>query len=139
VPLQLQYWSGSNFVVNADDSCTTLNRSQIAMDFTPVSNLTACETAVNAGTVPFTSGVGTLILSAPGTTNDGSVLLTTNLNSAAGLFCNPASYVAATNASKAYLLGRWDSGAAYDDKPSARAAFGIYGQPRNFIFFRENY
>jgi len=139
VPLQLQYWSGSNFVVNADDSCTTLNRSQIAMDFTPVSNLTACETAVNAGTVPFTSGVGTLILSAPGTTNDGSVLLTANLNSAAGLFCNPASYVAATNASKAYLLGRWDSGAAYDDKPSARAAFGIYGQPRNFIFFRENY
>ena len=139
VPLQLQYWSGSNFVVNGDDSCTTLNRSQIAMDFTPVSNLTACETAVNAGTVPFTSGVGTLILSAPGTTNDGSVLLTANLNSAAGLFCNPASYVAATNASKAYLLGRWDSGAAYDDQPSARAAFGIYGQPKNFIFFRENF
>jgi len=139
VPLQLQYWSGSNFVVNGDDSCTTLNRSEIAMDFTPVSNLTACETAVNTATVPFASGVGTLILGAPGTSNNGSVLLTANLDSAAGLFCDPASYVAATDASKAYLLGRWDGGAAYDDKPSARAAFGIYGQPRNFIFFRENY
>lgn len=29
---------------------------------------------------------------------------------------------------------------AYDDKPSARAGFGVYGsQPGNFIYFRERY
>jgi MSHA biogenesis protein MshQ len=140
VPIQLQYWNGSNFIVNGDDSCTTFNRSELALDFTPVSNLTACETAVNAATVPFASGVGTLVLSAPGTGNNGSVLVTANLNSAAGSYCNPASYVAAADANKAYLLGRWGAGTAYNDPPSARAAFGLYGsQPKNFIFFRENY
>ena len=139
VPIELQHWNGSSFARNVADSCTTLARSEIALDFTPVSNLTACETALNAATVPFASGLGTLVLASPGTGNNGTVLLTANLNSAAGSYCNPASYVAATNANKAYLLGRWDSGTAYDDKPSARAAFGVYGQPRNFIFFRENY
>ncbi len=140
VPIELQYWNGSSFARNNADSCTTLARSEIALDFTPVSNLTACETALNAATVPFASGLGTLLLSSPGTGNNGSVLLTANLDSAAGSYCNPASYVAATNANKAYLLGRWDGGTAYDDKPGARAAFGLYGsQPKNFIFFRENY
>ena len=80
-------------------------------------------------------------MAAPGLTNPGSVLLTANLDSAAGTYCPSVGVAAAaaTNANKAYLLGRWDSGAGYDDKPSARAAFGVYGQPRNFIFFRENY
>jgi hypothetical protein len=47
-----------------------------------------------------------------------------------------------------YLLGRWDDTAnpdadgstSYDDKPAGQAGFGLYGsQPKNFIFFRENY
>ena len=140
VPIELQYWNGAGFARNTDDSCTTLARSEFALAFTPVSNLTACETALNAATVPFAAGLGTLVLTTPGTGNNGSVLLTANLDSAAGSYCDPASYVAATNANKAYLLGRWDSGSAYDDKPGARAAFGLYGsQPKNFIFFRENY
>ena len=145
VPIELQYWNGSVFAVNAADSCTTLARSAIALSFT--APLAPCNTAVNAATVPFTSGVGTLVLAAPGAGAQGSVLLTPNLGSAGGSYCNPASYVAAGSAALSYLLGRWDDAAnpdgdgttAYDDKPGGRAAYGRYVQPRNFIFYRENY
>jgi MSHA biogenesis protein MshQ len=145
VPIQVQYWSGSAFAVNAADSCTTLARSAIALAF--AAPLAPCNTAVNAASVPFAAGVGTLVLAAPGGGAQGSVLLTPNLGSAGGNYCNPGSFVAAGSAPLAYLLGRWndadnpdgDGNTAYDDKPGGRAAFGRYAQPRNFIFYRENY
>jgi hypothetical protein len=149
IPITLEYWNGSGFATNALDSCTTLNSSDIALDFTPVTNLIACETRVQAANVAFSSGVGTLALTAPGSGNNGTVLLTANLGTAAGNYCNAASsYVPATNAAKSYLLGRWNDASdpdgnpntLYDDKPTGRAAFGLYGsQPKNFIYFRENY
>ena len=145
MPIQVQYWNGSAFAVNAADSCTTLARSAIALSFaTP---LAPCNTAVGAASVPFAAGVGTLVLTAPGGGAQGSVLLTPNLGSAGGSYCDPGSFVAAGSAALAYLLGRWndadnpdgDANTAYDDKPGGRAAFGRYAQPRNFIFYRENY
>jgi hypothetical protein len=148
ISIQTQYWNGAGFAANALDNCTTLARSDIALDFNPPSNLTACKTAVNAASVPFAAGVGSLTLTAPGSGNNGSVLLTVNLGSAGGSYCNPGTYVAATNSGRSYLLGRWNDASdpdgnpntMYDDKPSARAAFGLYGsQPNNFIYFRENY
>ena len=81
----------------------------------------------------------------------GSVLLTPNLRTVpAGSFCDNATSGenAATAAAMSYLLGRWDDSAnpdgsgatAYDDNPSSRAAFGLFGsQPSNFIYFRENF
>jgi hypothetical protein len=146
VPIEVQYWNGSSFGLNTLDSCTTLPRSAIAQTFT--APLVACDTAASSATVPFAAGVGSLVLSAPGAGKTGSVLLTPNLGTAAGSYCDPASFVAAAGAPLSYLLGRWDDAAnpdadgntAYDDKPGARAAFGLYGsQPKNFIFFRENY
>jgi len=145
VPIHAQYWSGSGFVTNPDDSCTTIPRAAIALDFSPPSSLAACETAISTASVAFASGVGSLLLSAPGPGNVGSVVLTANLGSAGGSACDPAS-VPATSAGLASLLGRWNStdeggdGTFYDDKPAARAAFGLYGaQPSNFIYFRENH
>ena len=149
IPISVQYWNGSAFATNTLDSCTSLASSDIALDFSPPTNLTACKTRVSAGTVSFASGVGSLTLTAPGAGNSGTVLLTANLTSAAGSYCNAGgSYVAATGAGKPYLLGRWNDAADpdsnpntfYDDNASARAAFGLYGsQPNNFIYQRENY
>ena len=145
VPLEAQYWNGSTFAVNTLDSCTTLTRAAIALTFG--APLAPCNTAVNAASVPFASGVGALVLSAPGAGAQGSVLLTPNLGTAGGSYCNPGSFVAAASAPLAYLLGRWndadnpdaDGTTAYDDKPGGRAVYGRYAQPRNFIFYRENY
>ena len=148
VPIELQFWNGIGFAVNGADSCTTLPRSAIAQTFS--APLAACNTAVNVATVTFTGGIAIppLLLTAPGAGATGSVLLTANLGTAGGSYCNPASFVAATSAPLSYLLGRWDDAAnpdsnastAYDDKPTGRATFGLYGsQPKNFIFFRENF
>jgi hypothetical protein len=150
VPMRVEYWNGSGFATNAADDCTSIPRSAIALDFTPPSSLTACETAVTAASLAFTQGVAPLFLAAPGAGNSGSVVLRANLGTAGGTYCSAvgAATAAATSLALPYLLGRWDDGAnpdgdastAYDDKPGARAAFGVYAsQPGSFIYFRERY
>ncbi len=124
VPIETQYWNGATnvFVRNADDSCTTIPGANIGLSDYRL-NLNAGETSVVQATVSFASGVGTLSLSAPGVANNGSVLVTPDL----------------VAASREYLQGAW-TGSTWDQNPSARATFGLYGsQPQNFIFFRENY
>jgi MSHA biogenesis protein MshQ len=150
ITLEARYWNGAAFAVNTLDGCTSINRSDIAMSFTPPSNLNACETALTQSSFALAAGRATMMLAPPGAGNSGSVLLTPNLGTAAGTYC-PAVGVAtaaATASPAVYLLGRWDDVAnpdanpntSYDDKPRGRAAYGLYGsQPRNFIFFRENY
>jgi MSHA biogenesis protein MshQ len=148
IPLDIQYWNNGGFTLNANDGCTTLARANIALSFSGV--VAACDTAVVQPSLAFAGGRSVLTLSAPGAGNTGIVTLTPNLGTAAGIYC-PApggGSAAATSSPASYLLGRWDDAAnpdgnastAYDDKPIGRATFGLYGsQPKNFIFFRENY
>jgi MSHA biogenesis protein MshQ len=122
VPIETQYWDGTTFVTNGDDDCTSLAAANISLsDY--AAGLDPGETSIVEATLAFSAGRGTLTLTPPGAGNAGSVLVTPDL-AAAGLL---------------YLQGAW-SGAAWDDNPSGQAAFGLYGsQPKNFIFFRENY
>ena len=140
VPLETQYWNGASFVRNGDDSCTTLNREHIALSGYTLS-LNACETAALPASIAFSAGQSSLPIAAAGTGNTGSVLLTPILGSTgAQLYC-PAKgggEAPASSAARAYLQGRW-TGASWDENPAARATFGVYGQARNFIFYRENY
>jgi MSHA biogenesis protein MshQ len=153
VPISVQSWQGSAFGTNALDSCTKIPQSAIVLGgyagaLAPAPN---CNTYVQQNPVSFSAGVGTLTLAAPAGAVTGSVLLTPNLySSAAGNYCTGtgSAPAAASAASTPYLLGRWndlldpDANAStmYDDDPSARAAFGLYGsQPDNLIFQRENY
>ena len=152
VPMRVEYWNSGGFTTNTDDSCTAVPKSAISLDFTPVSNLTACETMVSSGPLTFSAGVAPLVLTKPGAGNSGSVVLTVNLTGASGNYCNAVGAAAVPTVASPtplpYLAGRWNDGAdgdgvpatLYDDKPSARAAFGIYGsQPGNFIYFRERF
>jgi hypothetical protein len=152
VPMETQYWNGAGFVANAQDSCTRLARSTVVLGaYTGALDPAGgnCKTALQQDPVTFANGVGTITLAAPAM--GGSVLLTPNLGAvASGSYCDNATSGedVATAAARSYLLGRWNDAAdpdsnpntAYDDNPSARAAFGLYGaQPNNFIYFRENY
>jgi len=143
---QTQYWTGSAFAQNALDGCTRLNRSDIALSFG--GGLSACQTAITQATIAFAGGSAPLTLAAPN--NAGVVRLTPNLGTAAGTYCAAVGggTAAATSAAASYLLGRWNDAAnpdadattSYDDNPAGQGAFGLYGsQPKNFIFFRENY
>ena len=131
----------------ADEHGTVLAEARAAG-----ANLQACETAITTASVAFTGGVGSLTLAAPGSGNNGSVLLTPQLGSSfSGSYC-PAQGGTFTAISagggSAWLLGRWndnsnpdsDAQTAYDDKPAGRISFDIYGaQPGSFIFNREIY
>jgi MSHA biogenesis protein MshQ len=150
VPARTEYWNGTAFAQNTDDSCTAIPRVSIALAFTPGFGLTACETAVTASSVAVAGGSAFITLAAPGASNSGGLLLTPQLGaSAAGSYC-PSVGGAATATGAAglsWLLGNWNASnpdgnpnTAYDVNPAARASFGVYGaQPNNFIFFRENY
>jgi len=154
VPLTAQYWNGSAFATNTLDSCTRIPRSTVVLDgyegaLAPGGG--NCKTYVQQNPVAIGAGIGTLTLAAPTGAASGSLRLTPNLGAAAGgNYCASAAggETAASAAALSYLLGRWNDmldpdgipGTMYDDNPSARAAFGLYGsQPDNLIFQRENY
>jgi len=159
--METQYWGGGGigFTRNTDDACTSVSRQNFALG-SYTGNLAACETLVKLApaTITFTGGLASVELTAPCTGtpctgNDGTVLLTLNLAATpSGNRCDAIGGPgpAATTAAMSYLLGRWNDAAStegpdvaatrYDDNPSARAAFGLYGgQPNNFIYFRENF
>src|SRR5690606_35382254 len=84
VPMQLEYWNGTAFVVNGDDNCTTLARSTITM--TPDSGLSSCKTAFTGANIVFSGGKATPVLAAP-TPAHGSVDLRVNLGDESGDYC----------------------------------------------------
>ena len=122
LPMETQYWTGTTFVRNLDDSCTSVPNAQIGLSDYRL-NLAPTEIAIVQDPVTFSGGQGNATLSAPGTGNNGSVLVTPNL----------------LGAGRPYLQGAW-TGATFTEDPSARATFGVFGsQPRNFIYQRENF
>jgi MSHA biogenesis protein MshQ len=122
VPIETQTWNGTTFVRNGDDDCTRIAAADIGLSDYKL-NLDPGETTVVQSSIVFAGGLGTLTMTAPGAANAGSVLLTPDL-ATPGL---------------SYLQGAWP-GPTWDKNPAARVGFGLYGsQPRNFIFFRENY
>lgn len=129
IALEAQYWNGTSYIKNLQDSCTSLPLSSIAMsNFSQ--NLAACETQLtyNAGSAVFSNGVAqSLQLTKPGISNNGSVDLTLNLNAANGSTCVSSTATAATSSSMPW----------FGTPPSARATFGIYKSP--LIYMRENY
>jgi len=154
VPMQIEYWNGTGFLVSNNDSCTTLSQNNIVMsNYTQnLAPATPCKTAFPGAAITFASGKANPTLAAPGSGKNGSVDLRVRLSasSAAGNYCasvGAGTQTAASAAPLSYLLGRWNSSdddgnanTAYDDDPMARANFGIYNNPsKQFIYQRENY
>ena len=152
LPLTIEYYNSSGvFLLNAGDSCTTLQGSDMSFAYvagTP--NLTACETAINpATTIYFVGGRASTTapptltparLIRPGNGNDGAVDLAINLNAIAGNRCTTvgAAGPAATNANKPWLQGNWGA-LTYDRNPQGRAAFGVFKSADQFLYLREVY
>jgi len=129
VPLEAQYWNGTAYIRNQQDSCTTVPASSIAMA-NYKKNLDACETqlAYSSGSGALINGVSKYLkLTKPGAGNNGSVDLTLNLNLASGNTCNAATTSAATAAGIPW----------FGNNPVSRAVFGIYKTP--IIYMRENF
>jgi MSHA biogenesis protein MshQ len=136
IPVEAQYWNGTSFLTNVDDSCTTLAADNVALgNYQP--NLNACETSVTVGA--FAQGRSTIGLSAPGAGNSGSVDLTANLSAVnAGSTCIAGAATPALGANRLYLQGKW-TGATYTQNPVSKATFGTYPGSDEVIFTRENF
>jgi hypothetical protein len=147
VAILTQYWNGTAFVTNTEDNCTSFTEKNFVL-YSPLGAITAANlptpTAgsngnVSMGVAPVSSGVGrvNVIGPSPAIAQPGSVKICLDLDLSTSQIDNAC--VAITPANKAYLQGRW-SGANYDKDPNATVGFGLYGsQPKNFIYFRENY
>jgi hypothetical protein len=152
VPLQAQYWNGTAFVTNTDDSCTEVFADNFVL-YSHLGSVTAGNTptptagAANHVDMALSSSPPGVVLSSgaarvnikapnPAVSSPGSVRVCLDLDPDA---TGDTSCQAPTPANRTYLQGRWTTG-NYDRDPNARVGFGVYGaQPQNFIFFRENY
>jgi MSHA biogenesis protein MshQ len=153
VGILAQYWNGTAFIANPEDNCTSFTEKNFVL-YSHAGSITAANlptpTAgsngkVSMGAVPVVAGVGrvNVISTSSGPaplntiTQPGSVKICLDLDSSSTQIDNAC--VAITPADKAYLQGRW-VGTSYSKDPNAMVGFGLYGsQPKNFIYFRENY
>lgn len=114
VPLQLQYFNGSSFVLNTDDSCWAYNTgSDASVNPTGLTSVEGEAGTVSAGTP---SGARQLRLSAPGEGNTGEVTV--------------------TYAVPDWLKDDLDGDGALD-APAALATFGVYRGHDRVIYWQE--
>jgi len=131
VPVRLEYWkpvgssANGSFFPNSDDSCSTLTTAPAGPpswgNFTLGSytnNLLAGETVPSSWS-GFASGAGTLTLSAPGTGNDGALVLTVS--------------------GPVWLRYDYNKTVAGDENASARESFGLFRGRSPVIYWRENF
>lgn len=140
VPLQAQYWTGSFFTNNADDSCTavsaplarTLSGSAVPdglpnLYFYPLvsgKNELLSTDAVPTLTSPLSGGQTNLQFSAPLKRGWLDVIL------------NVPNYLTYNWGN---CSGQTGTAGLLDDFPCARATFGVYGAKSPIIYRRENY
>ncbi|MDH5297522.1 MAG: right-handed parallel beta-helix repeat-containing protein, partial [Desulfobulbaceae bacterium] len=120
MPLLAQYYNGSAFVTNSDDTCSTVTLDFVAGSYT--GNLGTGETSVQFTSPPPVANGGSfnLSLTAPGNTNDGSVSL------------------AAT--ADPWLTFDWDNNpGTAETGPTATATFGVRRGQDRIINWREIY
>jgi MSHA biogenesis protein MshQ len=132
VPIEAQFWNGTGFARNTNDSCTTIPLTSVVMR-NYRGNLNACETQLSVAS-PMFEGLMRMRLSAPGVTgttpNTGSVDLKVNLGAVVSgeRTCNGASESPATSGTI-----NWFG----NPEPIGRATFGVYKAP--IIYMRENF
>ncbi|MBS1228571.1 MAG: LamG protein [Proteobacteria bacterium] len=139
MPVQAQYWSGKSWVLNSDDSCTSLPASAFA--------LYPFGIATSASAVALSSGKSDLTLTkpSPSPVTTGYVDVAANLGASGSgndLSClTYATTQASTPAGLPWLRSlNGNCSATYDRDPSARASFGIYSpESKRTVDVRESY
>ncbi|MEO5661262.1 MAG: DUF6701 domain-containing protein, partial [Polaromonas sp.] len=137
VPVHVQYWNGSIWAGNVDDSCTALSVPAIvtlgasavplgaaALYFYPIS---AKNKLISTDTVPTTTAAlvgGSAIVNFPAPINPGWL----------DIILGVPDYL---QFNWGNCMGQTGTVGLLDDRPCARATFGIYRSP--LIYHRENY
>lgn len=130
VPFETQYWTGTFFAQNAEDACTTVNNSNVALS-NIIGGLVTNVTGVSA----LSGGRGSITLSPPNAS--GSVDVSAVLGPSAAI-CPVSAPQPPGSGALPWLRGQW-CGAANDRDPTVRARFGVRRGSNEVIFTRENY
>ena len=134
------YWSGSAWLLNSADDCTSVAGSSVALS-NPRGPTGAASTATSsAGALAISSGSGVLTLAAPSPAGSGlSLDVAINLGSTGTDQSCQASHPATTGAGKPWLRAQNGSCAATADRdPAARATFGIFApETRKTVHVRD--
>ncbi len=131
IPLRAEYYDGNDFITNATDVCSTYKASDVTLlDVTGADSLVPGDTTVSSPVTNTTliNGVfdaaNPLTINAPGTGKTGSLDVQIDLSTATG-------------SSQEWLRYDWDGDSNYDNDPTARATWGIFSGPDEFIYIRE--
>jgi MSHA biogenesis protein MshQ len=138
--VQAEYWSGSSWLLNSADGCTTLAASAVGQsNKRGPSGAATSAWSTTASAISLSSGSGTLTLSAPSPAGTGTVDISLNLGSTAVDNSCVASPPATTGAARPWLRSQYGGcSAAWDRDPSARASFGIFSpESRKTVHLRE--
>lgn len=130
IPVRTEFFrTGTGFVRNDLDSCTTLATNNIQLKNHVPTGFAASMSAANIQIGAFTDGTGRLSLSAPVPRPAGrsNVMLCVDLgtdtpSTTAGV---TAPACTATSANMPWLQGKW-SETLFDDDPTSLATFGVY-------------
>jgi len=125
IPMRAEYYDGTNYVLNTEDSCSAFNAGVMVVN----SNLSGGTTAAS-GTGTASGGVATIQMSTPGTGNVGIVDLCLNVE-------NWLKYD--WNGDGINLAQTCDvsSSATQGDNPMSTATFGQYRGNDRIIYWRE--
>lgn len=141
VPVEAQYWNGTGFTRNTNDSCTTIPSGAVAIGgYTQRSGSTlspAPSTVTMAGGA-MSGGTKLLTLSAPGSGKGGDAQIVVNLGSSTSENLCGADAFTSSGGNLAWLRGRW-CGSSHDRDPTGRVTFGIRRAATAFVFQRENF
>lgn len=130
IPFETQYWTGTFFALNAQDTCTTVNSSNVALG-NIIGGISTGVTSVSA----LSGGRGTITLNPPNAS--GSVDVSAVLGTSAAI-CPVSAPQPPGSGALPWLRGQW-CGAANDRDPTVRARFGVRRGSNEVIFMRENY
>lgn len=156
IPMEAQYWNGTSFVRNADDSCTAVAASAWSFGNYVKKPAGAVFSPVAADRT-LAGGINSLQITKPTggrVTFDASINLATTGAETAAASClknlslatptRPWVPVVTTSApspvrtSLAHLAGQWCD-ATPTNNPSARGSFGLYRGAESLVYQRENY
>ncbi|MEY4750876.1 MAG: hypothetical protein RIQ60_3090 [Pseudomonadota bacterium] len=142
LPVQAQYWSGSAWLLNALDSCTSLPAAAIAaVQFLDHRGASGTAWSVVNGAASVVNGQAQISLAAPPAGRTGSVDLSINLGTGTTDQSCLASHPASSGAGRPWLRARNGACASgWASDPSARASFGIASpETRKSVHLREMY
>lgn len=140
VPVAAQYWSGSAWVANSADNCTSVPASAVVRaGYVDGRGASTTAWTTTASAITISAGQGVLSLSAPSPAVTGSVDIALNLGTASTDQSCLAVHPASSGAARPWLRAQHGScSTAWDRDPSARASFGIYTpETRKTVHVRE--